>query len=109
MGKQKNMAKIAILVSLGFIFAGCTIVALEVYSQSFGRVEEIGDNTFHTYITWKEVDQAKYPREEVHFDSNGNTLQGFIYGMENNKGLVVISEGLGGTADDYLPLISVCL
>jgi pimeloyl-ACP methyl ester carboxylesterase len=105
MGKQKNMAKNIILASLCFIFVGCTIIALEVYSQSFGRVEEYGDNTFHTYITWKEADQTKYPREEVHFDSNGNKLQGFIYGMGNDNGLVVISEGLGGTADDYLPMI----
>jgi pimeloyl-ACP methyl ester carboxylesterase len=105
MAKKKNVVFIVIIVLLCLIFVGCTVVALEVYSQSFGRVEEFSEDKFTAYITWKEVDQTKYPREEVHFNSNENTLQGFIYGMENNNGLVIISEGLGGTADDYFPMI----
>jgi alpha-beta hydrolase superfamily lysophospholipase len=106
MAKKKNVVFIVIIVLLCLIFVGCTVVALEVYSQSFGRVEEFSEDKFTTYITWKEVDQAKYPREEVHFNSNENTLQGFIYGRENINGMVVISEGLGGTADDYFPIIT---
>jgi len=105
MKKQKNIVRIAIIASLCLVFAGCTIAALEVVSQSFGRVEGFSENEFTTYHTWKEIDQDKYPREEVHFNSGGNRLQGFIYGGSNNNGLVVISEGLGGTADDYFPMI----
>jgi pimeloyl-ACP methyl ester carboxylesterase len=51
------------------------------------------------------MDKTKYPREEVRFNSNGNALQGFIYGKTNNNGLVVISNGIGGTSDSYFPLI----
>jgi len=80
-------------------------VALEAYSQVYARVEDRKDDEFTTYITWKEINQAKYPREEVHFVSGGNKLQGFIYGGSNNNGLIVISHGIGGTSDDYLPMI----
>jgi pimeloyl-ACP methyl ester carboxylesterase len=105
MAKKRTVVLIVIIAVLCLIFVGCTALALEMYSQSFGRIEYRSEDTYTTYITWKEADQAAYPREEVRFDSNGNKLQGFVYGMENNNGLVVISEGLGGTADDYLPMI----
>jgi dienelactone hydrolase len=105
MKKRIKTVIITILILLCIVFIGCTIVALKIYSSSFGRVEEFPENEFFPYHRYKEIDQFKYPREEVHFNSRGNKLQGFIYGKENNNGLVVISEGLGGTADDYLPMI----
>ncbi|MDR2942043.1 MAG: alpha/beta hydrolase [Treponema sp.] len=105
MKKRNKMARIIFIITLCFVFFGCTIAALEIYSSSFGRVEEFPENEFFPYHRYKEIDQYKYPREEVHFNSCGNKLQGFIYGNGNNNGLVVISEGLGGTADDYLPMI----
>jgi alpha-beta hydrolase superfamily lysophospholipase len=51
------------------------------------------------------MDKIKYSREEVRFNSNGNALQGFIYGKTNSNGLIVISNEIGGTADSYFPLI----
>jgi pimeloyl-ACP methyl ester carboxylesterase len=86
-------------------FVGCTIAALEAYSQSFGRVEQKPSTEFTPYITWNDMDKTKYPREEVCFNSSGNALQGFIYGKTNNNGLVVISNGIGGTSDSYFSLI----
>jgi alpha-beta hydrolase superfamily lysophospholipase len=71
-------------------------MALEVYTRVFGRVEESPYN-------W--IDQVNYPREEVYFNSSGNMLQGFIYGCSNNNGLVILSQGLGSTADDYFTFI----
>jgi alpha-beta hydrolase superfamily lysophospholipase len=80
-------------------------MALDVYSQQFGRIEGFNENTYYTFITWKDMDQSKYPRQEVKFNSGENKLQGFIYGGSNNNGLVVISHGFGGTADHYFPMI----
>jgi pimeloyl-ACP methyl ester carboxylesterase len=100
--------RIVQVVALSFVvagFVGCTVAALEIYSQVFARVEEASDDKFFPYLLWKEIDRTKYPREEVHFNSDGNRLQGFIYGSANSNGLVVISEGLGGTADGYFPMI----
>jgi len=105
MTKRKKIIIIAILISLGLFFIGGIIAALEIYSISFGKVEDYPENEFSPYYRWKEIDQIKYPREEVHFNSGSNKLQGFIYGKGNSNGLVVISEGLGSTADDYLPMI----
>jgi len=103
--KKRNIAIIAVIVSLCFVFIGCTIMALEVYSQQFVRTEGFRENVYYTYITWKDMDQSKYPRQEVKFNSGKNKLQGFIYGSSNNNGLVVISHGFGGTADHYFPMI----
>jgi pimeloyl-ACP methyl ester carboxylesterase len=105
MNKRNKIIIITLIILLCFVFIGCTIAALEIYSSSFGRVEESPENEFSTYHKWKEIDQLKYAREEVRFNSGENKLQGFIYGKGNNNGLVVISEGLGGTADDYFPMI----
>jgi len=104
MRKRKLVFIIAsILVIL--IIVGGSIVAHIFYSQLFGnRVEELSEIQF-PYLLWHEIDQTKYSREEVRFYSGKNQLQGFIYGGANNKGLVVISHGLGGTADGYFPMI----
>jgi pimeloyl-ACP methyl ester carboxylesterase len=98
MNKQNKIMKVIILIILCLVFTGCTILALEVYTQAFGRIE--GDNEL-----WNEIYQISCPREEVRFTSGDNKLQGFIYGSLNDNGLIVISHGLGGTADHYLPMI----
>ena len=98
------------IIIMGFIVValiiGSSIVAHFIYAQTFGsRVEGFPENQFTTYLRWEEIDQTRYPREEVRFSSGKNQLQGFIDGRSNDKGLVVISQGLGGTADSYFPMI----
>jgi alpha-beta hydrolase superfamily lysophospholipase len=107
MKKINTMAKKNILLFLCFVFVGCTIAVLEVYSSSFGRVDELSNNEVAStwYFIWSDIDQIKYSRKEVRFNSGRNKLQGFIYGGANNNGLVIISHGLGGTADAYFPMI----
>ncbi len=48
---------------------------------------------------------GEYSRTPVSFRSGGNTLRGCIYGGENDKGLVVLSHGLGGGAEEYISII----
>jgi len=104
MTKKRYIFVIGIVSAI--LFSGCSVVAHRIYSQQFGRFEELSEReVYTTYLTWKEIDQAKYPREEVRFNSEKNQLKGFIYGESNDKGLVVISHGLGGTADGYFPMI----
>jgi len=102
--KKKRRIFILGFLAVG-LCSGCSVVAHKIYSQQFGRVKEFSERGFHTYIMWDEIDQTKYPREEVRFHSGKNQLQGYIYGRENDKGLVVFSHGLGGTADGYFPMI----
>ena len=102
---KSSLIKIIVLIFLCLVIVGCAALANKSYSHAFGRVEEASDDKFHTYITWKDIDQNKYPRENVYFNSGDNKLQGFIYGGSNNNGLVIMSQGLGNTADHYLKLI----
>ncbi|MCL2810103.1 MAG: lysophospholipase, partial [Treponema sp.] len=97
--------RVLFILSLCSIFAGCAILANKTYSYAFGRIEEIPEGVFHTYITWNDIDKNKYNRENIYFYSGENKLQGFIYGNLNSNGLVIISQGLGNTADHYLNLI----
>ena len=50
--------------------------------------------------------QEAYPRQEVSFRSGDNVLKGYIYGLNNDKGVIVFAHGLGGGHDDYFPLIT---
>jgi predicted alpha/beta hydrolase len=98
MKKQNHLAIIAGIIFLCILFAGCTIAALEIYSRIFGRVEESYSYQYLQYVN-------RYPREEIRFNSGGKGLQGFIYGGSNTNGLIIISQGLGCTADYYFPMI----
>lgn len=90
--KKSIVNNIFIIASLCLYGAGCTIVALEIYSGIFERYD--GHGPYNSWI-------AGYPREEIRFYSGKNRLQGFIYGAGNNKGLVVISPGIYSYADEY--------
>ena len=95
----------AVIIALCICFAAITVGAFLIYFKSFGRFEGFSGSRFYTYMTWEDVDKNRYPREELYFHSGKNRLQGFVYGAANNKGLVVISQGLGNNADSYLPMI----
>jgi len=84
------------IIILSLFISGCTIIALEVSSDVFKRIEAGSSIDF-----WKNG----YPREEFHFYSGKNKLQGFIYGSENDKGLAVISHGLQTYADENFRMI----
>ena len=105
MKKRTGIIIIVITLCLCLAFTGLTIVTLRIYTQAFGRIEELPDDFFQTNFTWKEIDQSAYPREELRFNSGRNRLQAFVYGKSNDRGLVIISHGLGNTADSYLPMI----
>jgi len=101
----KKKIRTAFSLFLFLSFTGCTIMAVGVYKNSFDRVEQADDNEFSLSFNWRDIDHSKYHREEIFFSSGKNRLQGFIYGGSNENGLIVISGGLGATADDYLPMI----
>ena len=98
---KRNWSKILLNGLAAFILLfslGSMILAKIFYDGKFSRVEETRCSGF---LCYSDVDG--YPRTAVKFDSGKNTLQGYIYGVENKKGLVVISHGLGFDAQHYLP------
>lgn len=84
--------KIAFTVCILSFFSGCTTISLAGHAAVFKRFDKQTSN-----ISWTE----NYPREEVWFYSGKNKLQGFIYGKENDKGLIVFSIGIHSYADHY--------
>lgn len=64
----------------------------------FKRVER---PNFSSLLQFKDV-QRDYPQELLRFQSGQTMLQGYLFGKENTKGLVVVAHGLGGGAEGYL-------
>lgn len=80
------------------------LVLLQYFTSSelrkfFGRTEYLEDPTRVTVYKDNEHYQA---REPVSFLSGDNRLQGFIYGSENNKGLIVVAHGIGAGHESYI-------
>jgi alpha-beta hydrolase superfamily lysophospholipase len=98
----KCVAAIAggILVAL-YVIGGFAISNI-LYSQNLARNDIDKTAIFIPNLTYNDIDQESYPRTEFRFFSGDNELVGYEYGTENSRGLVVISAGNGGTADDYM-------
>jgi len=95
---------ITMIIFLSLIYLGCSLLANMTYSYAFGRIEEVPNEHFHTYFRYSDIDSTTYPRENFNFYSDGNRLQGFLYGAQNDKGLVIISQGMVSTRDFFLQL-----
>jgi len=103
--KRKIILVVLLIIITCSLYLGCTIIAVSVYSHAFARVNEFSEKLFRPYYTLKEINQKGYLHEEVFFNSGKNKLQGFIFGSQNDKGLIVISQGLGSTVTNYFNLI----
>lgn len=94
--KKIKISIIVIAASVSLLISGCTIVMLGLLSNVFDRFD--GQGPFDSWV-------SGYPRQEVFFHSGKNRLQGFVYGADSNKGLIVISPGIYSYADEYDKLI----
>src|SRR5690554_5585481 len=96
--KKENSSRKLKLV--GFIISGVIvlfsivsmIIVMVTYNAQFPKVER-HDDTVTLGLRYDDL-KKEYPRELVKFDSDGNQLQGYIYGLENDLGLVVVAHGL---------------
>ncbi|NLY11066.1 MAG: alpha/beta fold hydrolase [Firmicutes bacterium] len=90
-----------IILGVLVLFSIVSLILVKVlYDAQFQRFD-LPDERLTTALRYSDYEE-KYPRELVTFKSGSNTLQGYIYGKANDKGLVVIAHGLGGGADSYL-------
>lgn len=98
--KKKNPAKIILigLSALIVVFSVLSFIIVKVnFDDIFGRTALDNITAFLRYSDIKD----RYPRELLSFMSGENKLQAYLYGSDNTKGLVVISHGLGGGAENY--------
>lgn len=95
---MKRKWKIVLAVVLLVYVCGSVAATQIVFSAEFHRVDA---QTVSPWPLYADVAQD-YPRRELRFSSGENLLTGWVYG-EPGEALVVISHGLGATAETYLP------
>lgn len=103
MGKvrKRSIKKIILILLISvialFIIASAVLVPV-LMGKNFTRGEYGKYTVSYRYNDYKN----KYSRTPVSFKSGKNTLQGYIYGEENDKGLIVVSHGIGGGHEGYI-------
>ncbi len=100
--KKKRGLKITLIIiaALVVVFAAGMIVTSVMMADNFSR-GDYSDPRF-TVDYYYEHYKADYQREEVKFKSGANTLKGFIYGADNDKGLLVFAHGIGSGHEAYM-------
>ena len=74
------------------------IFSAVVFSALFHRVDSLDAYVEIAYP----LAGSGYGRERISFDSNGNTLRGYLYDADDPKGLVVIAPGINSNSDSHL-------
>jgi len=98
--KKRNVKKIVLWTVLAVLVLFCIVSLIAdkyVLNDMFSRAER---SDYTISLLYADI-QDGYPREPVEFYSGENKLRGYIYGAENNKGLIVISHGMGGGHEGY--------
>ncbi|SDA27766.1 Alpha/beta hydrolase family protein [Ruminococcus sp. YE71] len=104
--KRKNRRKLILAVIIAgvlmffAVFMGLTTFLMR---SRFTRVDYPDKKYSYNYRYSHYA--SKYPREEVTFLSGHNTLHGYIYGMDNDKGLIVFAHGIGAGHESYMPIL----
>jgi len=101
--KKKRGLKVALITAAALIvvvFTAGMIVTSVMMGDNFSR-GDYPDQRFTVDYYYAHY-QAGYPREEIEFKSGENTLKGFIYGADNNMGLLVFAHGIGGGHESYM-------
>lgn len=103
---KKRVAFILILIFAVLLIGSCVggyIYTASLMHKNFTR-SEYTDPRFTASYRYDHY-AADYPREEVSFTSGENTLKGWIYGMDNDKGLIVFAHGIGCGHESYINLL----
>ena len=100
--KKKIIRNILIIIAAVFVvFSIASFVIVKInFDDIFGRTT-MTPSEYTGYLRYEDV-KDEYDRELLSFESGENTLQGYLYGTDNDKGLVIVCHGLGGGAESYL-------
>ena len=104
MKKVLKITSIVLAILLIISFAVGYYITSSEMKKNFGRGDYPDPKIT---LTWfYDHYENDYPREEVSFKSGENTLKGFLYGMDNKKGIIVFAHGIGSGHEFYLGLIT---
>ncbi len=103
--KRETMIKvIAIMILSVLLLAFCisSFICVQVlFNDTFARTVR-PEHDLSSGLLYEDV-AGRYEREAVSFYSGKNLLRGHLYCPQNTEGLVVISHGMGGGEESYLP------
>jgi len=89
-------AVLRILFIIIIIFILFNILAFLGISIAHGRVFARADYEKYDsnrYLRYDDIDKQAYPRETLKISAGNHALNGFLYGAENKKGLIIVSPG----------------
>ncbi len=98
--RTKKAARIALwaLAAVFVLFSIASMVFIKLgYDEAFCRTVP-RERTM--YLRYADI-SGEYPYSAVRFMSGENELAGYVFGQQNTKGLVVMSHGMGGGAENY--------
>lgn len=82
-----------LILAVVVLFSIAALVGINhSYNQVFSRCTIDQYNTRYN-ITYDDIDQDKYPREQLSIRSGANILDAYLYNSSSQKGLIVISLG----------------
>lgn len=84
-----------LLVVLIVTFTVCKVMLNDMFCRY--------DAPDYSISTMYSADELDIEKREIEFNSNGNTLRGYIWGDCANQKLAVFSHGLGGVSNGYYP------
>lgn len=96
--KKVKISILGILMTLIIFCIVAYVITHNLMKQNFGR-GEYSEYTINYRYNFYEND---YPRRAVNFMSGDNTLQGYVYGEDNDKALVIFSHGIGNGHEGYI-------
>lgn len=105
--KKRSVLKTILVILLLLILASFIvgyIITAKLMKENFPRFDQVDPK--QTCMYQYDHYEADYPRQEVEFRSGDNLLKGYIYGLNNDKGVIVFAHGIGGGHDSYLPTIT---
>lgn len=107
MEKNKNTIRKIICWSVAALVVVLLIVIYAMTAtelkKKFGRVDKKLTDSSGNYFYKQYEDE--YPRSPISFKSGKNTLNGWVYGEENDKGLIVFAHGIGEGHETYIGII----
>ena len=102
-GKKKMWKNIVISVGVFIVvFSVISLCVVKYFMDEQFKRTVLSDFSFE--IRYEDV-KEQYDRELLNFMSGDNQLQGYLYGLDNSKGLVVLAHGIGGGAENYMAQI----
>lgn len=79
------------MIILIFLIGFCIYKINSAHMEQFKRAD-YNNFSYNWFLTYSDF-SLQYPRETLHIPSGKYILNGFLYGLENKKGLIIISSG----------------